>query len=296
MDFKPRVGIDLHIHSTASDGTLSPSEIISLASEIGLGAIAITDHDTIEGTRAVLDGMPHPTVGFLTGVEISAEFPKEFPSVESCHILGYGFDPEDPDLTEALTTLQAARRNRNPQIIERLQANGFDITLQDVFDIKTETGQTGRPHIAQAMVNKGFVRSIDEAFKHYLGYGQPAYVSKYRLECDQALTLIRRAGGVPVLAHPGLIPIDDPQQLEAFIQLLKSLGLIGLEVYYSEHDAAETALYADLARRYDLLMTGGSDFHGAIKPDVRMGTGRGNMFIPLELYTGLRSAVERVAA
>ena len=297
MDFKQHdVGIDLHIHSTASDGTLSPSEIISLASASGLGAIAITDHDTIDGTLAALDAAHHVSLGILTGVEISTEFPKEFPFIESCHILGYGFNPEDPDLTQALTTLQAARRNRNPQIIKRLQDLGFDITLQEVTETQNAYGQTGRPHIAQVLLNKGLVRSIDEAFDNYLGHGRPAYVNKYRLECDQALEIIRHAGGIPVLAHPGLIPIEDPQELEAFIRLLKSFGLLGLEVYYSEHEPEETVFYEDLARRYDLLMTGGSDYHGAIKPEISMGTGKGQMFVPFELYTELKSAVERVTA
>jgi len=296
LDCKTHLGIDLHIHSTASDGTLTPSEILAQASEIGLGAIAITDHDAIDGTRAALSDTPHPTVDFITGVEISADFPEAFPCSESCHVLGYGFDPDDPGLTQTLTTLQTARKNRNPQIIERLQKLGFDITLQEVWDAKAESGQIGRPHIAQILQNKGYASSINEAFDKYLGRGRPAYVDKYRLDCAQAMEIIRGAGGVPVLAHPGLIPIEDPQQLEAFIALLKSFGLKGLEVYYSEHDPAATAFYESIAQRHDLLMTGGSDYHGAIKPEVKMGTGKGDMFVPFELYARLREAVERTSA
>ncbi len=294
MDCKTHVGIDLHIHSTASDGTLSPSEILTQASEIGLGAIAITDHDAIDGTCAALRCAPRPNVKFLTGVEISADFPEAFSCSESCHILGYGFDPEDPGLKHTLTTLQAARKNRNPQIIERLQALGLDITLHEVKAAKAESGQIGRPHIAHVLIHKGYARSIDEAFNKYLARGRPAYVDKYRLDCAQALAIISSAGGIPVLAHPGLIPIEDPQQMEAFIVLLKSFGLQGLEVYYAEHDPAATAFYKSVAQRHDLLMTGGSDFHGAIKPEVKMGTGKGDMFVPYELYARLREAVERI--
>ena len=296
MDCKTRVGIDLHIHSTASDGTLSPSEILSLANKIGLGAIAITDHDTIDGTRTALSSTPRPAIRLISGVEISTEFPETFACSESCHILGYGFDPEDPELTQALTTLQAARKNRNPQIIERLQTLGFDITLQEVQAAKTGAGQLGRPHIARVLLEKEYVQSINEAFDKYLANGQPAYVDKYRLPCAQALEMIIQAGGIPVLAHPGLIPIKDPHQMEAFVGLLKSLGLQGLEVYYPEHDRKLTAFYEALAQRYDLLMTGGSDFHGAIKPEIKMGIGYGSMFVPFELYARLQQALEQNSA
>ena len=295
MDCKTRGGIDLHIHSTASDGTLSPSAILSSAIEIGLRAIALTDHDTIDGSRAVLDDARRHDIDFITGVEISAEFPKEFNCFESCHILGYGFDPDDPDLTNALATLQTARKNRNPRIVERLRQLGFDLTLHEIRDAQTEHGQIGRPHIARAMVQKGYVRSINEAFDRYLSRGQPAYVDKYRLACDQALDVITRAGGVPVLAHPGLIPFDAPGKLEDFIRLLKSIGLRGLEVYYPEHDNATVARYRKLAEHYGLLITGGSDFHGAIKPAIKLGAGNGNQPIPYELFVTLGKAVEAIA-
>jgi predicted metal-dependent phosphoesterase TrpH len=289
------VGIDLHIHSTASDGTLSPAEILATANKLGLGAISITDHDSIDGTRTALHAQPAPSIDFITGIEISADFPGAFAYADSCHILGYGFDPDHTGLNNILTTLQSARQNRNPQIIERLRTLGFHITLQDVENTKDGPGQLGRPHIARAMVAKGFARSIDEAFDKYLANGQPAYVDKYRLDCAQAINVISRAGGIPVLAHPCLLPIKEPERLEMFIVLLKTMGLKGIEVFYPEHDFEATAFYKTLAKRHDLLMTGGSDFHGEIKPDVQMGSGKGDMFIPYDLFEALRAAVKRHA-
>jgi hypothetical protein len=281
------VRIDLHIHSTASDGTLSPAEILALAQDLNLEAIAITDHDTIEGSKeAIRNGIP-PSVKFITGVEISAAPPRSFSSSPgSLHILGYGIRLEDPLLNKTLKILQESRRNRNPHIIDRLNSLGFDLSLKEVINDVGE-GQIGRPHIAQVMVKKKFVKSIAEAFDKYLGKGKPAYVDKYRIKCAESIAIIRDAGGIPVLAHPILLDYESNEVLENLVKDLTAMGLMGIEVYYSDNTPAHIAYYSELAKRFELLMTGGTDFHGSIKPNVKMGSGKGDLFVPYELYETL---------
>ncbi|HHP7233498.1 MAG TPA: ribonuclease III [Desulfobacterales bacterium] len=290
MDCNRGLRIDLHIHSTASDGTLTPSEIVAAAKKQGLAAISITDHDTLAGSREALE-IGERSFDFLTGVEISAAPPPGAPCSGSFHILGYGIDLDEPLLNQTLTLLQNARRNRNPAIIQRLVGLGFDISMDEVCGI-AGNAQIGRPHIALAMLQKGFVGSIDEAFDRYLGHGQPAYVDKYRIPCAQALQIIRNAGGIPVLAHPFLLNIQDRHQMEQLIASLVSMGLIGIEVFYPEHPPEATAFYQELAERFGLLMTGGTDFHGNLNPEIRMGCANGDFSVPYELY---RQLVGRLA-
>ena len=281
-------GIDLHIHSTASDGTLSPAEILKLAQKLKLRAIAITDHDTIDGSKEALQAGIPPSVKFLTGVEISASYPPSFSHAGSFHILGYSIRLEDPQLNETLAVLQQARKNRNPQIVKRLNSLGFEFSLEDVAS-EIGDGQLGRPHIARYMLKRGFVKSIDEAFRKYIAQGKLAYVDKYRVDCKRAIQIILDAGGIPVLAHPILLNFDKDEITELFA-LLKGMGLKGIEVYYPEASPDMTAFYIELAERYGLLKTGGTDFHGSLKPDIQMGSGRGDFFVPYEIYEKLVSA------
>jgi predicted metal-dependent phosphoesterase TrpH len=286
LDYNQHVGIDLHIHTTASDGTFTPSEIVAHAVKLKLKAFAITDHDTLAGSsEALKSGIP-AGLEFLTGVEISAAPPPIYHQAGSFHLLGYSIHLDDSQLNQTLEKLQVARKNRNPSIINRLNELGISISLDE---IREEAGdvQLGRPHIAQMMIKRGVVSSINEAFDQFLGADKPAYVDKYRVECSRAIDAILGAGGIPVLAHPGLLAYERDNQLDELIGQLKQMGIQGVEVYYSEHTADQTRLFAELAQRHDLLMTGGTDFHGSIHPDIEMGSGKGNLFVSYALYKKL---------
>ena len=286
LDYNKNVNIDLHIHSTASDGSLTPLEIFNMAQNLKLGAISITHHDTIDGTKEALAiGIP-PSVNFLTGVEISPVPPPPFSFPGSFHILGYAINIDDFVLNQTLVTLQEARKNRNPRIIELLNRIGFELTLNEIQKDAGEC-QLGRPHIAKQMVKKGFVQSVAEAFDNYLAKGQPAYVDKYRIDCDRAIEVILNAGGIPVLAHPVLLRIKNDDVLETLVTRLKEMGLKGIEAYYPEHTPDLIARYTEIANRNGLLITGGTDFHGSIKPEIKMGSGRGNFSVPYELYENM---------
>jgi len=277
------VSIDLHVHTSASDGTCSAVEILRAAVNLNLRAVAITDHDTVEGVKDALSAGIPPGLGFLTGVEISAAPPPGFSISATVHILGYDIDVDHPDLNRILSLLQNARRNRNPKILKKLKKLNMDITETEIR--KAAAGdQVGRPHIARVLVEKKYAASLDDAFDRFLGRGKPAYVDKFRIGCKEAVALIQSAGGLPVLAHPALLNLRDEALLETVVVHLKKNGMKGLEVYYPEHSPSQTAFYARLARRYHLWVTGGTDFHGDLKPEIRLGCGRGDFAVPDSLF------------
>lgn len=284
--------IDLHIHSTASDGTVSPPEILQLALQQNLGAIAITDHDTLDGVKEALAcGIPR-SLQFLTGIEISSNPPPGFSIPGSLHILGYGINTNDKHLNSMIGKLQEARTNRNPKIIAQLSRAGLDISLSEVVE-KAGTGQAGRPHIAMLMVEKGMVDSVNEAFDLFLGKGKPAYVDKPRIASSEVLRIIINAGGIPVLAHPGLVQSESDETVERLVGTLKKEGLKGVEVYYPRHTLTQMEEYNELAKKNNLLVTGGSDFHGSVYPDIEMGSGSGDFFVPYSLYDEITKEVAK---
>ena len=272
--------IDLHIHTTESDGSLTPSQVVRYAKEKGLKAIAITDHDTIHGNEEAIKEGISAGVEVIPGVEISVDY-----SQGTMHMLGYFITTEDPILNEKLTLLQDSRADRNPKIIEKLNKLGLSLTYDEVVQV-SGGGQVGRPHIAQILMKKGYTKSIKEAFDKYLGKGAPAYLDKFRLSAVEAITMITDAGGIPVLAHPFTLHLKSSDELDALLKKLVNQGLQGLEVYYSEHDERKTSSYRLLAKRYNLAITGGSDFHGKNMKGIDLGTGRGNLKIP---YTALEN-------
>jgi len=283
--------IDLHIHSTASDGSLSPREILCLAQKNGVKAISLTDHDSIAGVKDILDLIHSFSLEFITGVEISCDPPEPFKSLGSVHMLGYGFSIYDKTLNQLLRRAVAAREERNPKIIERLNDLGFDMSMAEVEE-RFGADQTGRPHIAELMVEKGYVKDFRRAFDLYLGKGKPAYVEKFKVSCEQAIEIILNAGGLPVLAHPGLIEFNRSRGLETFVEILVRYGLGGLEVFYSGHDSAKVQTLCAMARDKNLLVTGGSDFHGSFNKGVELGRGRGNLNTGIGVF---KTLVERIA-
>jgi len=278
--------IDLHIHSTASDGSLNPLEILTLAKTVGVKAISITDHDTIDGIKNLFKHPLSPSVDFITGVEISCEPPPGFEDVGSIHLLGYGFSIYDRNLNMILDDAKKAREDRNPQIIQKLNQLGFEMTIKQV-ETRFGADQTGRPHIAEFMKEKGYVKTFKEAFDKYMGKDKPAYVNKYKVSCKKAIKTIKRAGGMAVLAHPGLLAFKKTGQDTLFIDKLIEYGLEGMEVFYSDHNADLTRYYHDLAKEKSLLLTGGSDFHGSFNTGVELGTGKGNLSVDLALFKAI---------
>jgi predicted metal-dependent phosphoesterase TrpH len=246
--------------------------------------MAITDHDTVDGSAEALQCSQSTDVEILSGVEISADF-----ELGAMHLLGYLFRLDDGHLTQALKVVQQSRAERNLQIIQRLQDLGIDISYDEVSEV-SGGGQVGRPHIAEVLVQKGVVQSIDEAFITFLRKGGPAYVERYRLSPAEAIKAIRGAGGVPVLGHPSTLNTETEAELDKIIAGLKEVGLQGVEAYYPSHGPVRTALYERLARHHGLLVTGGSDFHGAVKPGVHIGFGRGDLRIPYHLVENLKQA------
>lgn len=265
---------------------------MALAQEAGLRAFSLTDHDSIDGIQEVQTYLNDFPLEFITGVEISCEPPPEFAYLGSIHMLGYGFSVYDKALNSLLETAKISREERNPKIIARLQELGFDISLKEVAE-RFKDGQTGRPHIAELMKEKGFVPSFREAFDLYLGKDKPAYVDKFRVSCKDAIRIILNAGGIPVLAHPGLLRFNRTDGLVQFVDILAKYGLMGIEVFYTDHEDRQVAALKRLAKKYRLLMTGGSDFHGNFNAGVSLGRGKDNVCVKYTLFKGL---LDRLAA
>ncbi len=277
--------IDLHVHTTASDGSLTPSELVAYASRKDLEAVAVTDHDTVEGVAEAADAGAREQVEVVPGVEISAQH-----EGGTLHILGYYIDVRSSRLLKGLEVVQEARRSRNPRLIENLQKLGIDITLEEVA-LTAAGGQIGRPHVAQVLVKKGYVKDARQAFCKYLQKGAAAYEPKFRIPPAEALSLICSAGGIAVLAHPFTLSCKTELDLDAFVCELAGQGLQGIEVYYPEHSTDREQLYARIARRHGLLLTGGSDFHGPALNDVDLGTGRGSLRVPYRLLAEMKKTV-----
>jgi 3',5'-nucleoside bisphosphate phosphatase len=275
--------VDLHTHSNASDGTFAPAEVVRLAKEGGLKAVALTDHDTTDGLAEAMAAGSALGVEVIPGVEVSARH-----TGDSMHILGYFIDYHDGALEDRLSVLKGARAERNPKIVAKLNDLGLKITMAQVESI-SGGGQVGRPHIARALMESGYVRTIQEAFDIYLRSGGKAYVPKFRFPPHEALAMIREARGVPVLAHPFTLGLGSSGALRNLLQELKAVGLAGIEVFYAEHTREQEALYLRLAREVGLLVTGGSDFHGLNKPEVALGRMPSQPRLTYELVTAMQA-------
>ena len=251
---------DLHIHSYFSDGTLSPSQIIEQARQNGLHCLALTDHDTIEGIAPLMEEAAKFDIEIISGIEISSAI-----QGRDVHILGYLFDTKNPPFLSSLSVIQNLRNQRMEQMVTKLhQLAMTNITLQEVYEISGE-GSVGRPHLALLLKKKGWVKDIQEAFDRFLAEGGPAYVETLRISVQEAISFIKQAGGVAVLAHPMITKIDE--MIPQFVQW----GLGGIEAYYSQSSSTITQFYKNLAKKYGLVVTGGSDAHGDIKKSTFIG-------------------------
>ena len=241
---------DLHIHTTFSDGTATPEEVIGLAKKADLKTIAITDHDVVDGIEIAI------SFGRDAGIEVipGVEFTTENGSTE-IHILGYFIDYRDRSFLEILKKIQQNRVSRIYKIVEKLKGLGVNVSAEDILGLSSH-GSVGRPHVARILIKAGYVKSFREAFDKYLNFGGPAYVSHYKLSPEEAIKLILKVGGIPVYAHPAVSRSDE------LIPDLLAAGLMGIEVYYTGHSDMEEKHYLGLAKKYNLLVTGGSDFHG----------------------------------
>jgi len=278
--------IDLHTHTTRSDGTLSPEALVRRAREKNLSVIAITDHDIVDGVAEAVRVGQEVGVRVIPGVEISADS-----RAGAMHVLGYFIDDQDAEFRQALKELRGYRDERNPQIVAKLNQLGLDLTYNEV-KAKAGDGSVGRPHFAQVMIEKGYVKSTQEAFDEYLKVGAPAYVEKKRLTPADAIRLIHAAGGLAVLAHPIRLKLTDGTDLQRLVQEIGDYGLDGVEVYYSDHGPELTQQLLDLAQRFELLIFGGSDFHGQNKPQIDLGVGRGDLNIPESLLLPIERCLE----
>lgn len=244
--------VDLHIHSTASDGKFSPAEIVHKSAELGLTVIALTDHDTVNGVASALAAAEaFPWLRVIPGVEISTDMP-----ADEIHILGYFIDYTDHKLQTSLERMRHSRQQRAQQMIAKLENLGIHIAWQRVQEIASGAS-VGRPHLAQAMLEKGYIASFKEAFTKYISRGRPAYVERDKMTPSEAVRLILRSNGLPVLAHP--LFISDPEKL---VKELKAAGLVGIETYYDSYTADQIEILVSLAHKYNLIVSGGSDYHG----------------------------------
>ncbi|HLC40815.1 MAG TPA: PHP domain-containing protein [Methylomirabilota bacterium] len=268
-------GVDLHSHTRASDGSLTARELVREAVKHGVRVLAVTDHDSTEGLADAIDeAAKHPPLTIVPGIEINCDV-----DGGEIHILGYFIRYETEWFQDFLRTQREERIQRIYCIAERLAELGRPIDPQEVFDLVQE-GSAGRPHVAQVMIKRGYVKSLREAFDKYLAAGKPANVSRRRLTPNEAISMIRKVGGVPVLAHPGLADLDGkiPEMVNA--------GLQGIECYYQEHSATQTAHYLQMCKDLGLVATGGSDYHG---PHLGRPNPLGVPSVPLSAYESLKS-------
>ncbi|MGL4344191.1 MAG: PHP domain-containing protein [Cellulosilyticaceae bacterium] len=273
--------IDLHVHSTTSDGTLTPRELAFYAKAKGLSAIALTDHDTTSGVMDCILAGKSVDLTVIPGIELTAHYANK-----EIHILGYYINPSSAPLLDKLQELVKERDRRNDLVLEKLQALGFDITMADLRAQGDDKSILTRAHFGRALLAKGYVASMDEAFAKYLSGGKPAYVPKQSMDYKTCIDLIHEAGGIAVIAHPLLYGFE-PDQLDTFIKDLMSAGLDGLEAIYSRYSTAESMDLLNLCLKYSLVPTGGSDFHGTNKPNLDIGSGYGELRITYDILEGL---------
>lgn len=277
------MSVDLHTHSTASDGSDSPTELIELAASKGLTAIALTDHDTQEGLGEARQAAASTDLELIPGTELSLNF-----DLGGMHLVVLWLEPGTGPLQDRLKGLQDGRSGRNARIVEVLASLDMPVTIEEIEE-EAGGGSVGRPHIAAVMVRRGYVPDIKTAFDLWLANGKPAYVGRPRLNPEEGISLARESGAVPILAHPHTLGINRAATMADLLKRLKEAGLVGLEAMYSVYHRHEREGYADLARRFGLVPSGGSDYHGRYKPGLDLAIGYGDLHIPESTLEELRS-------
>ncbi len=275
--------VDLHTHSSFSDGSDAPTALVAKAARFGLEALALTDHDTLQGIPEAMAAAAEHGIELVPGTEISCEW-----APGTLHMVVLFLTPGPGPLQDRLEGLRRSRSRRNERIVERLHSLGMDIVYDEVL-AEAGDGSVGRPHFAAVMVRKGYVPDITTAFDKYLANGRPAYVTRERLRPRDAIRLARESGAVPVVAHPHTMGLDTAADFAAIFEELHGDGLVGVECSYSEYEPDQQALYADLARRFGLIASGGSDYHGTYKPGIELGVGRGGLRVPYSVLDELRA-------
>lgn len=278
--------IDLHVHSTESDGTFTPEEVVALAKESHLSAIALTDHDTVSGVEKAQKAAKQLEIELIPGVELSTEYQVSEKETKEIHIVGLFIDTKNEELLQKTAEFRDCRDRRNEIMVKRLQQEGFPITMEELTAENPDSVIT-RANIARFLYNHGCIKSIKEAFDRYIGDGCPCYVGRFKISPAQAAELIGRAGGISVLAHPLLYHLA-PADLNRLICELKAAGLAAIEAVYSTYSTADEQLVKKMAIENNLLISGGSDFHGTNKPDIRLGVGKGHMYLPYSVLDSLK--------
>lgn len=272
--------IDLHVHSNASDGTFSPSELVNEAKNAGLAAFALTDHDTVSGIAKAKEAAKEAGIELIPGVELSTHYKEK-----EVHVVGLFIDETNPRLLEHLERFRDNRKNRNQRMYQKLREEGFEISkelLQDMFPDAVLT----RAHVARFLMEKGYIKSIPEAFEKYIGEGCRCYVPREKISPENAIRLIHSAGGKAILAHPALYHMSD-QEMRELLDNCTACGLDGIEAVYSTYQPDDERYIRKLATEYGLKISGGSDFHGSNKPHIRLGRGTGRLYVPYELLKKL---------
>ena len=273
--------IDLHVHSNCSDGTYTPAQLVEYALQKHLKAFALTDHDTVSGLSQAFSAARGTALEVVSGIEFSTRY-----RGREIHIVGLDFDARNPLFLDQLSRFRDSRKTRNEKMIRKMQEDGIEISLEQMREEFKDCVLT-RAHFARYLAGHGYVSDMTEAFLRLIGEGCKYYVPREKVSPVQAVRLIREANGIPVLAHPMLYRLPDEEMAE-LINDLKTAGLIGIEAIYSTHSAREESLVRRLAKQYDLLISGGSDFHGANKPLIDLGCGRGNLDIPYFILKNMR--------
>ncbi|MBN2425500.1 MAG: PHP domain-containing protein [Calditrichaceae bacterium] len=276
--------VDLHVHTTHSDGSYSPEALVALASKYDVNVLGITDHDEISGINPAMQAGNHYQIKVISGVELSIEY--NLPEPGHFHLIGLLFDPVNPSINKRLSWLREARRNRAFEIINKLSALGYPVSAEEIED-DLKYGSIGRPHIAALLVKKKVVSTIAEAFSKLLRNGKPAHVPKKKLSFAEAVKAVHDAGGLAIMAHPNSLGFKTYPELGEEILKLQKAGLDGIEAYYSRHDRYFTEWLIKFAEKHNLAVSGGSDFHGQAKPDILPGIGTGDMNIPVSVYENL---------